>query len=212
MNLVILGPQGSGKGTQADLLTDRYGFKHIETGKKLRKVAASDHPLAEQIRKMINSGVLVSDEILMLVIQDEISEANGKNLIFDGTPRNTEQYQMLDKILEKFGGKLDKVILIDIPEAETVKRLSSRKTCQSCGKVFNLLTKLLPESKNCECGGILIKREDDTPEAIKQRLSIYKTQTQQVINEARKRGILLEIDGNKPIEDIHREIVRRLGI
>ena len=212
MNLVVLGPQGSGKGTQADLLTERYGFRHIETGKRLRGIAASDHPLADQIRKIINSGDLVSDEMLMLVIQDEVVEANGKNLIFDGTPRNVEQYLLLDKMLEKFGGKIDRIVLINIPEEETIKRLTSRRTCLSCGKVFNLITNPSAESEKCECGGTLAKREDDTPEAIRQRLNVYKNQTQQVITEAKKRGTLLEIDGNKSIEEIHQEIVRGLGI
>lgn len=212
MNLVILGPQGSGKGTQADLLTERYGFRHIETGKKLRGIAASEHPLAEQIRTIINAGDLVSDEMLMLVIQDEVTKASGKNLIFDGTPRNVEQYILLDKMLKKFGERLDRVVLINIPEEETIKRLSSRRTCLRCGKVFNILTNPSVESEKCDCGGILKKREDDTPEAIKQRLSVYKTQTRQVIDEAKSRGTLLEINGNEPIEDIHQAIVRGLGL
>lgn len=212
MNLVILGPQGSGKGTQADLLTERYGFRHIETGKKLRGIAASDHPLAMQIRKIINSGDLVSDEMLMLVIQDEVMKAGGKNLIFDGTPRNIEQYLLLDEMLGKFGEKIDRVVLIIIPEEETIRRLSSRRICLSCGKIFNTLTNPSAELEKCDCGGILKKREDDTPEAIKQRLSVYKTQTRQVIDEAKKRGVLLEINGNEPIEVIHQEIVRGLGL
>lgn len=207
MNIVILGPQGSGKGTQAELIAEKYNLAHIETGKILRNIAGSNYPLSQELRRIMNEGVLVSDEILKEVMQNTIDGTVGKaGFIFDGTPRNIEQFNLLKEILRNKGARLDKVILITVSEGETIKRLTSRRTCVQCGKVYNLITKPSPNGDKCECGGQLVQREDDKEESIKKRLKTYHERTSRVVLEAKKDGILVEINGERPIEEIFNDI------
>jgi len=209
--LVILGPQGSGKGTQADLLEHQYGFTKIETGKILRKIAGTDHPWGKRIEEMMLTGVLVSDDILLVVLKEALEQNPNFGYLFDGSPRNLDQYRVIKETLEQRGEKIDKVILVDISEAETLKRISSRRTCEKCGKVYNLVTNP-PPGENCECGGNLFQREDDFPDAIKKRLKAYENSTLLVVKEAEREGILIRVDGEQPIEKIHEEIVEKLGL
>lgn len=212
MNLSILGPQGSGKGTQAEKIAEKFGLLHIEIGKILREWAASDRPKAEEIRQKINQGVLVSDEILSGVLTKVIEGGpTTAGVVFDGTPRNLQQYELIKNLLAERGAKLDKVIYLEISEPESIKRLSSRRTCQKCGEVFNLITNPPLTSNKCDkCGGDLVQREDDTPGAIAQRLAIFHQATTPVIEQARKEGILTEIDGERPIEEIFEDIMAKL--
>ncbi len=207
MNLVILGPQGCGKGTQAELLEQKYGLLRIETGKILRQIANSDHPLAKQIRETMLSGKLVSDEILEMVLTEKMSSRK-TGFIFDGTPRDLIQYHLIQRILQNMQSRLDMVIVITISEEESIRRLSSRRTCENCNEIFNIVTKPPKTSDVCdECGGKLVFREDDTPESIKRRLAIYHKSTIPVIETAKTEGKYLEIDGEQPIEVIHNQIV-----
>ena len=212
MNIVILGPQGSGKGTQAEMLVKKYGFTHVETGEILRKMANSNHPWSKKIREMQNEGILVSDDILGEVIKDNLNSAHPVGFLFDGTPRNFEQYKLISEMLLQKGEKIDKVIFLEIPEEETVKRLSSRRKCEKCGKAYNLITNPPPESARCECGGELIQREDDYPETVRKRQAAFVQSTTKVIEIAASEGILIEINGEQSIEDIHNEIVEKLGL
>lgn len=206
MNIVVLGPQGSGKGTQAELLSEKYNLLHVETGEILRKLTETTSPLAGEVRDIMNEGKLVSDEILEKVLRETLNKPNGSGFVFDGTPRNVVQYGLIEKILKSKGEKFDKIVLINISEPETIKRLSSRRTCEECGKVYNLVTNPPKNGKTCDCGGRLIQREDDKPESIKKRLQTYHEQTSKVIDSAKKDGILVEIDGERPIDEIFCEI------
>ncbi len=176
MNIILLGPQGSGKGTQAELLIKKFGLQHFEAGKILRSIAASDNQHAQAVKTAINSGNLVPDELVRLIAWDFISKHKTQGFIFDGYPRSVAQYEHLQDMLMKFGKKIDKVIDLEISEAETIKRLTKRG------------------------------REDDTPEAIGKRLELWRQQTMPVIERARQEGILLKIDGERPIEVIHEDI------
>lgn len=210
MNLAILGPQGSGKGTQAEKLVKEFGFAHIETGKILREIAQSDHPLANHINNVQISGGLVDDGILEQVLTEKLAKASESGYLFDGTPRNLTQYELLKYLLSLLGEKLDKIIYLNISEAEIVKRSSSRRTCAKCGRIYNLITNPPPVADKCECLGELILRDDDQPEIIKKRLAKFIEATRPVIEKARSEGILIEIDGEKPIEEIHQEIINKL--
>jgi len=212
MNLVILGPQGSGKGTQAEMLVKKYGFTHVETGEILRQMANSDHPLNNKIRKMLNEGILVSDDIVSEVLINSLNSEHPDGFLFDGTPRNFEQYILMNELLSQKGEKIDKVIILKISEEETIRRLSSRRKCEKCGKVYNLVTNPPPEPTRCKCGGGLIQREDDFPEAIRKRLEEFAHTTMKVIEAAANEGILIEINGEQAINDIHQEIVEKLGL
>jgi adenylate kinase len=208
---VILGPQGSGKGTQAELVAEKYDLVHIETGKILREIACSDHPLSSEVKRTMNEGKLVSDKILENILEDVLVSADKNGFVFDGTPRDIDQFNLIDRILSRSGKKIDLVILISISENETIKRLSSRRTCEKCGKVYNILTNPSPGGEKCECGGTLIQREDDFPDLIKKRLQTYYKETSAVLSEARSKGILTEINGERPIKEIFNDINQAIG-
>lgn len=212
MNVALLGPQGCGKGTQAEKLEDEFGFVRIETGRILRQIADSNHPNANTIRKMMQEGRLVSDDILADVIKNRMETHRGKEFVFDGTPRDLKQYKILKNLLVSMGQKLDKLILLNIDEEESVLRLSNRRTCATCNKIYNLLTDKPPYPDTCECGGKLVQRHDDIPDAIRKRLEAYRDATLPVVAQAREEGILVEIDGSQTIEAVHKEIIYKLGL
>lgn len=205
MNILILGPQGSGKGTQAQLLSEKTGYYYVESGGILRGAAKLNPTIDEIINK---KGQLLPDEETFSLIKGKVEkEAQdlGK-LIFDGFPRSLKQYSLLKDWLHSKGVKLDLAILLDISEEETIRRLSARRTCEKCGKVYNLITN--PPSKNrCPCGGKLIQRVDDTPQAIKTRLAAYHKVTAPLIGELDKEGILVKLNGERPIQTIFQDIL-----
>ncbi|KKU62356.1 MAG: Adenylate kinase [Candidatus Amesbacteria bacterium GW2011_GWC1_47_15] len=210
MNIILLGPQGSGKGTQAKMLAEKLGLTIVETGKILREIAETDHPWGRRIKDMQMRGVLVSDDILMAVLKETLSKPARRGYLFDGTPRNIVQYKLIKEVLEDRGEKIDKVVVLNISEEETIKRLSSRRTCLKCGRVYNLITSPPPEENKCECGGELSQRDDDFPEAIKKRLDAYKKSTSKVIEKAKNENVLIEIDGERAIDVIHEDIISKL--
>lgn len=209
MNLIILGPQGSGKGTQAELLAGQFGLMHFEMGRVLRSIASSDNQWATQIKTTLNTGNLVPDELVRTIAWDVINKQINiyKGIIFEGYPRQVSQYDQLKDMLGRFGKKIDIVINIEISEEESIKRLSSRRVCEKCGEVYNLITNP-PPTTACKCGGKLIHREDDLPEAIKKRLEIYRTQTMPVFERAQAEGLGVEINGEQSIEKVHEDIVK----
>lgn len=207
MNIVILGPQGSGKGTQADLICQKLGLAHIESGAILRTKAKTD----ERIKQMIDSGTIVPDDETVGYIDEEIkrSGVGYENLIFDGYPRNLNQYRVLKNWLSSKSTKIDYVIYLEISDEEAVKRLSSRRTCRVCGNVYNLVTNP-PQGDKCSCGGQLEQREDDKLEIIGRRLAIFHKDTKPILAAAEDDGILRKIDGERPIETIHNDIIKLL--
>lgn len=212
MNIILLGPQGSGKGTQVELLVEKFGFNHFEAGKILRSIADSDNPNAAAVKQSIDGGELVSDKLVRLIAWDFISKHDkSKGFIFDGYPRSVDQYEHLKDMLARSGQKVDWVINLEIPEDETIRRLSARRTCIRCGEVYNLITNPPPDGK-CKCGGGLVQRDDDKPEAIQRRLAIYRSRTHPVFERAAAEGIGIEIDGLRPIAVIHQDILSHLRL
>ncbi len=192
MNIILLGPQGSGKGTQAELLVEKFGFNHFEAGKILRSIANSDNPNAVAVKQALDSGGLVPDELVRTIAWDFISKQDkSKGFIFDGYPRSVDQYEHLKDMLAKIGQKIDHVINLEIPESETIRRLSARRTYVS---------------------GKLVQRDDDKPEAIQRRLAIYRSQTHPVFERAVSEGVGIEIDGLRTIAVINQDILSRLRL
>jgi adenylate kinase len=206
MNIVLLGPQGSGKGTQAKLLVEKFNLYYFEMGSFLRELAKTDPLIYEYQNK---KGKLVPDDMFFFamkaLLKDKVDEKN--NLLLDGFPRSVSQYETLRNWFSEFGVRLDLVIFIDISEEETIRRLSNRRTCTVCGKIWNLATSPIPKDPNkCECGGELMQRADDKPEQIKLRLEEYRKNTEPLLGLFEKENILVKVDGSKPIEEIAKKL------
>ena len=183
MNLIILGPQGSGKGTQAKLLAEKFGLKHISTGELLRAEAESGSEKGKLIGKILESGELMTFETVCEVLEPALHSAKS-GFILDGTPRDIKQLEYLDWLLKENNIEIDKTILLDIPREVSLSRLSKRAEIEH--------------------------RSDDTPEAINERLNIYEKNTLPVIEEYRRQGKLLEINGTPDIQTIFQDIVSNL--
>jgi len=208
MNIILLGPQGSGKGTQAKFLSEKLGLFYIEAGAILREAAKENFQLDEMVNK---KGELVPDELTLSILKTKLEKEKPDltNLLFDGFPRSLTQYQLLKNWFSEKRAKIDKVILLEISEEETIRRLSARRICSKCGNVYNLITNPPPHGK-CVCGGELIQRKDDYPEAIKTRLSLYHQITSPLIDLLEKEGILVRVNGERPIEAISQDLLERL--
>lgn len=213
MNLIFVGPQGSGKGTQAEIISKRLGLKYLEVGALVREKAKEDSPLGQEINDIANvGGKLLPDKITIALVEEKLDSLGlGEGIIFDGYPRSTIQFEALEEYLKKRRQKVDGVIFLTLSEAGSIERLSTRRICSKCGRSFNLITNQPKIAGVCDaCGGELIQRVDDTPERIKIRLKEYRAQTEPLISLWRKMGILEEIDGERPIEEISRDILERL--
>lgn len=213
MNYVILGAPGSGKGTQASRFAEKRNLLHVSTGDLLRDAVARETALGKQVKDTLASGQLVPDSIVLELIKEALSQpekkSNFSGWILDGYPRTTAQAEALEGVIEEIGEKLDGVILLDIDPEIIVKRLSNRRTCESCKAVYNLLNKPPKQEGICdECGGNLVQREDDKAETIRKRLDVYQAQTLPIIDFYKNGTRLLEVDGSLPIDGVTAEIER----
>ncbi len=204
MNIVILGPQASGKGTQGKLLAKKLKIGHISMGEIFRKLKNENTELGKLIGSYINSGNLVPTELTNKIIKQELEKDDyKKGVILDGFPRNIRQIEFLNKFF-----KTDYAIFINIPKKETIRRLSARRQCADCKKIFGYLDmEKIKDSKCPECSGELFQREDDKPEAIRKRLETYHKETEPLINFYEKKGILKRINGEQPIEKVFEDIL-----
>jgi len=203
--IVFLGPPGSGKGTQAQLLSKNFSIPHISTGDIFRKIIKTGKPkkLADSIKKYVQSGLLVPDDIVFKSLFSVIK--NKKYYILDGFPRNINQAKLLDEALKKDG--IDKVIYFKVSDKEIIKRLTSRRTCPKCGKVYNIYT-LKPKNDNlCDvCKVELIIRDDDKLETVKKRLEIYKKDTLPLLDYYKKKKLLVTINAEDKIENVYKKM------
>lgn len=213
MNLVLIGPQGSGKGTQAEFLVKKFGLVYFSPGEVLRDLVKKPTPLARKIDEIMNKqGKLIPDDLMLHVMDAFLAKKDlSKGILFDGYPRNLIQAKMLDDWLTKKELKINRAVYLFISRRESIRRLGSRLECPRCEAVFNILTKPPKKDKICDsCGAELIRRTDDKPAAIAKRLATYYKETAPLIDFYKKRGILEEIDGERPIEVIFEDILERL--
>lgn len=212
MILLVIGPQASGKGTQAEKLAEKFNLAYIEMGSLLRKITQDETPLGNKIKNYVGKGLLVPDELIAEVIDSylrRIDKLDGT--VFDGFPRLVSQAESLEKFLEEKGRKIDLVINLKLPREVTFKRLAGRRTCERCSQVYNLLTEPPKREGVCDiCGGKLVVRFDETPALINTRLDEFEKQTKPLIEYFRKRGILEDVDGDRPIDVIFEDILSRL--
>lgn len=211
MNIIILGQQGSGKGTQAEMLAKKYNLEHLDIGGTLRELSKMDTPLGKEIYNILNvAKSLISDEILFKVLRLKLSSLpREQGVIFDGAPRNLEQAKYLEILFGEFGKKIDKVIFINISDDESLRRISSRWMCEKC-KAILIMGKDIknPVDKCPKCGGCIKQREDDTPEGVRKRLAVFRKETLPVVEYFREKGLLIEVGGEKPIEEVFQNIER----
>jgi adenylate kinase len=204
VRLVLLGAPGAGKGTQAKKLIEKYGIPQISTGDILRQAVADGTPLGKEAKSYMDKGELVPDSVVLGLVEERLKQEDcKKGYILDGFPRNTAQAEALDGILGKLGMSLSAAISVDVPKEDLMKRLTGRRTCKSCGQMYNV--HFSPPSKEgaCDkCSGELFHRDDDREETIKKRLDVYDAQTAPLIDYYSGKGILKGIEGTGSIDEI----------
>ena len=209
MNLILLGPPGAGKGTQAKRLEQKYGLVQLATGDMLRRAVASGSPIGRKVKAIMEAGQLVPDDIIIEMIADRIAAPDAaQGFILDGFPRTVPQAEALDAMLAEHNQKLDHVILMEVDEPALVDRIAGRFSCQGCGASYHERYKRPQVEGVCDvCGSTdLVHRADDRPEAVATRLAAYRNQTAPILPYYRARGILRSVDGMAEIDEVTREI------
>ncbi len=209
MRIVLLGAPGSGKGTQAKLLIDKYNVPQISTGDLLRAAVAAQTPLGRQAKAIMDAGQLVPNDIVLGMIRERLQNPDARNgFILDGFPRNIEQAEALDELLAGMGKPIEAALLIDVDFESLMQRLTGRLTCESCGAVYNRFTNPPVIDGECDkCGGKLHHRSDDNEDTIGKRLRVYESQTQPLINFYSQQNKLSSVTGKGDINDIFSKIV-----
>jgi adenylate kinase len=213
LKIVLLGPPGAGKGTQAKSICNRYGIPHISTGDIFRKHISEKTPLGIEAKKSIDKGELVSDEITIELVEQRLLESDAKEgFLLDGFPRTVVQAKALEKFLGNRALKLDTALLIDVPRDFIIERMSGRRVCISCGASYH--NKFNPPhlQGRCDiCGSDIIQRKDDEESTVRDRLYIYDQQTQPLIDYYKDKNLLAIVDGTQAINDVFRNICDILG-
>ena len=211
MDIILLGPPGSGKGTQAKMIAEKYKVKHISTGDILRENVRNGTPLGVEAKKFMDAGKLVPDSLLIDIIKDRLAKPDVKaGWMLDGYPRTIPQAEALDKILPALGQKIDVVLNVNVPDAELIKRVTGRRMCK-CGTTYHVQFNPPKVAGKCDaCGADLYQRADDTEATVKERLQAYHAQTQPLIDFYNKRGIVANINGTGDIKAIFGNIAKAL--
>ena len=209
-NIMFIAPPAAGKGTQAELVVEKYHIPHISTGDILREISKEDSEIGKYVYETLTNGELVKDEITYKLIEDRLSKDDCKNgYIIDGFPRNIEQAYEYDKILKKLGYEVGNVILINIDEKTLEKRITGRRLCENCNTIYNINdenSKPAVESICDNCGGKLYQRSDDNLEAFKTRYAMYLEKTHPIIDHYKKQNVLVEVNGDDTVENIFSQI------
>ncbi len=214
MNIILLGPPGAGKGTQARILTDERQMVQLSTGDMLREARTSGTEMGRRVADVMDRGELVTDEIVIGLIREKLeSGAKGGGFIFDGFPRTLAQADALGKLLDEVGQSLDHVVEMQVDDDALVARITARSTCGNCGEVYNDLTKPIPKDGKCtNCGGTEFKRRaDDNEESLRTRLMAYYKQTSPLIGYYHAKGKLRSVDGLGEIDTVAADIRTVLG-
>ena len=208
MNIVLLGAPGAGKGTQAQRLVEEFGVAHISTGDLLRAAVKANSKLGRKAKSYMDAGQLVPDELVVDLVKERLdSDDARRGFILDGFPRNTAQAVTLDSELASLGCSLDAALLVDVPAAAIVERLSSRRTCRACGYTGTASDERCPR-----CGGEMYQRDDDRPETVQSRLDVYESQTAPLVDYYRGHGILKTVDGNRPVDEVYVDVKGTLDL
>lgn len=212
MRLVLLGPPGAGKGTQASAIVERYKIPHISTGDILRFNIKNGTKLGIKSKSYIDKGLLVPDELVVLIVKDRLNDADCKDgFLLDGFPRNVKQAEALDSELKAMGIKLDRVVNIQADRDVLIERAIGRRICKECGKTYHIKYNPPKVEDICDLDGSpLYQRDDDNEDTVGTRIKVYHEQTQPLIDYYQEKGLLLDVDGTKPIDEITNFIVAEL--
>jgi adenylate kinase len=205
LNLVVLGKQGAGKGTQCKRLSELYGIPHVSTGDILRAAVKAKSPLGLKVAAILDAGTLVSDDLVNELVKERLAQSDAQaGVLLDGYPRTHDQAEALEEMLGDGGVKL--CINLEVPVELVTERLSSRRVCQECGNIYKD-TDIEAISGTCSnCGGDVIQRKDDQPDAIKKRLEAYEKDTEPLLAFYQKRGVLVVVNGDQSLDDVTKAI------
>lgn len=212
MKIIMLGAPGAGKGTQAKMLSERYGIPHISTGDIFRMNIKNNTKLGQKAKGYMDAGQLVPDELVVDLVVDRIKAKDCmKGFILDGFPRTIPQAEALDYALNNQNEKIDYAINVDVPDENIIKRMSGRRACVGCGATYHLVYNPTKTEGVCDvCGEKLILRDDDKPETVQKRLDVYHEQTQPLIDYYNKKEVILTVDGTQDIDVVYDEITKVL--
>lgn len=211
--IVLLGPPGAGKGTQAQVLAEKTGLAHISSGDIFRENLKNQTDLGKLAQGYMNRGELVPDDVTIAMIRERLSRPDcAKGAILDGFPRTPAQAEALSAMLEELDGKVVSVPYISVPAEVLIERLSGRWTCRTCGKVYHSVYNPPQKAGICDDdSGELYQREDDQPATVEKRIKVYLEQTSPLIEHYRRAGLLVEIDGTLPIEEVTRQLLEAIA-
>jgi adenylate kinase len=209
MRIVLLGAPGAGKGTQAKILIEKYGIPQISTGDLLRAAVSAGTPLGKEAKSYMDKGELVPDSVVLGMVEERLKKDDcKKGYILDGFPRNTAQAEALDKMLASLNMSLTAALSVDVPFDDLMRRLTGRRTCKSCGQMYNIYFNAPKKEGTCDkCNGELYQRDDDKEATIKKRLEVYTAQTEPLIGYYKNKGILKSVAGTGSIDDIFKKLV-----
>ena len=209
MNLILLGAPGAGKGTQAEMLIEQLSIPSISTGNMLREAMANGSELGKQVKTCMESGSLVSDDVILSIVAERVAQADCNNgFILDGVPRTLAQAEALDAK----GVRIDHVVSIEIDDAVIEGRMTGRRVCTKCGATYHIVANPPKEEGICDhCGSEVVIRKDDAPETVRHRLNVYHESTEVLKDYYAKQNKLVLVNGDQPIEDANRDILRALG-
>lgn len=214
-HVILMGPQGSGKGTQSQRVRGELGLSSVATGELFRAAIKNQTELGTRIREIYDRGELIPDELTIALVDERLDDIASESALagrppghlYDGFPRTAAQATALDDLLERRGEGITRVIAIDVPRETLIRRLSGRRVCSVCGRVYNVESDPPRVPGRCDDdGGELIQRADDTAEAVEKRLDLYEAETAPLLNRYAERGILVHVDGDRPIEDVTKSI------
>lgn len=212
MRLILLGPPGAGKGTQAVRIAESYNMPHISTGDIFRKALKDETPLGTKAKEYMDKGQLVPDDIVIGIVQERLRQSDcQEGFLLDGFPRTTDQAKALDEFLSQRGCPLNGCINIEVPFQELIGRLTGRRVCKKCGSTYHIMFNNSSQEGVCnECGGELYQRADDTEETAIERLTVYQDQTAPLTEYFTQKGILVTIDGLQSIDKVFNDIEHAL--